>query len=299
MHHLAQVERAHVAVVAPFRLDFTVAALQRVPSNPVEVWTCDGRYLRAWDGASGPVVWEVSQDPNRPSLRLRLHGAAREPGPWRALLRHMLGCDVDLTGFYALAAQTPVLARLAERFRGLKPPRFATLWESLVNTIAFQQLSLPSGMASVRRLVEQCSRPIAFEDLRLYPFPTPRAVARLSDAGLRACGFSTAKGRSLRAAADAIRRGALRDEDLEALPDAEAASRLVELPRIGPWTASLILLRGMRRLSSFPSGDSGANRRFRAVFGATDPARLLEQLDGWRGMLYYHLLLSSRADAAG
>jgi hypothetical protein len=39
----------------PFRLDYTVAALQRVATNAVEAWT-DGRYLRAFTTSDGPVV---------------------------------------------------------------------------------------------------------------------------------------------------------------------------------------------------------------------------------------------------
>lgn len=285
---------ARVPLVPPFRLDLTVAALQRVPANPVEVWTPDGRYLRAFDAPSGPVVWEVTQDPHRPLLHLRLHGRSGEPAPWESLLRRVLGCDVDLSGFYALAARIAVLDALADRLRGLKPPRFASLWESFVNTIAFQQLSLASGMAAVRKLTERCARPVVFEGARLYPFPGPDSVARLRDRELRACGLSEAKAGALRGAAGAILDGAIREEELEPLPDAEVLSRLTRLPGIGPWTGSLILLRGMRRLASFPGGDSGANRRLRAVFGDTAPEELLDALNGWRGMLYFHLLLSSR-----
>ena len=104
---------AAVPVRPPFRLDYTVAALQRVATNAVEVWTNDGRYLRAFTTPDGPVVWEVAQDQDRPALRLRLHGPAGAPGPWRSLLRRMLGLDVDLGPFSAVAARVPVLARRA------------------------------------------------------------------------------------------------------------------------------------------------------------------------------------------
>lgn len=280
-------------VTEPFRLDYTVAALQRVATNPVEVWS-DGRYLRAFATPRGPVVWEVSCAGGAASLRLRLHGPAGAVGPWQALLRRMLGTDVDLGPFYAVAGAIPVMAGLTEQFRGLKPPRFASLWESLVNTIAFQQLSLASGMAAVARLTRRCARPVSFEGLTLHPFPGPEAVRKLREADLRACGFSAAKVRSLQAAAVAILDGTLREDDLERLPDDEVEARLTELPGVGPWTSSLVLLRGLRRLDRFPAGDSGADRRLRAVFGAVDPAQLLARLGRWRGMLYFHLLLSSR-----
>jgi DNA-3-methyladenine glycosylase II len=44
--------------------------------------------------------------------------------------------------------------------------------------------------------------------------------------------------------------GALSEERLEALPSAEAVAALTALPGIGPWSAGLILLRGLQRLES-------------------------------------------------
>lgn len=289
---------ATVPFAAPFRLDLTVAALQRVATNAVDVWTVDRRYVRAFETPAGPVVWEVSQEEGRGSLRLRLHGPAGAFGPWKALVRRMLGTDVDLAPFHAAAAAIPALAELADRLRGLKPPRFADLWESLVSVIPFQQVSLASATAAVARLARRCAPPVALDGIELHPFPGPRAVRALSDADLRGCGLSAAKARSLRAAADAILGGALREEDLERLPDEEVSARLMELPGVGPWTASLVLLRGMRRLTSFPVGDSGAERRLQAALGPVDERRLLERLGSLRGMLYFHLLLASRFPSA-
>jgi DNA-3-methyladenine glycosylase II len=234
-----------------------VAALQRVPTNPVEARSHDDRYMRAFATPSGPLIWEVTEGPRRASLALRLHGPIGDVAPWASLVRRILGCDVDLAGCYEVASGIPVLAQLADRFRGLKPPRFASLWESLVNAIAFQQLSLASGMAAVARLTRRCARPGAFRGAALYPFPPPEAVKRLSDAELRACGFSGAKARSLRAAAAAVLDGAVREDELERLGDEQAMAQLRELPGVGPWTASLILLRGLRRLTSFPAETQG------------------------------------------
>jgi DNA-3-methyladenine glycosylase II len=285
-----------LSAVPPFRLDLTVAALQRVPTNPVDVWTEDGRWLRAFATPRGPVVCEVAQGVGRPpTLQIRLHGPARGKASWRRLLRRMLGTDLDLGPFYRRAARVPVLAALAERFRGLKPPRYASLFESFVSTIAFQQLSLASGMAAVGRLARLCSPPVAFDGLSLWPSPSARCVARATEADLRACGLSGAKVRSLQAAARAILDGTLVEEDLEQLPDEEVVARLRTIPGVGPWTASLLLLRGMRRLDGFPVGDAGAERRLRAIFGAQDPASILARLGEWRGMLYFLLLLASRS----
>jgi DNA-3-methyladenine glycosylase II len=51
----------------------------------------------------------------------------------RAALEGMLSLDLDIDLFYTLLPAIPVLAPLAGRFRGLRPPRFASVFECLVN----------------------------------------------------------------------------------------------------------------------------------------------------------------------
>ena len=72
----------------------------------------------------------------------------------RAALARLLGPELDLSDFYRLAEGDPLLRTLAARFRGLKPPRFPTLFECVVNAIACQQLTLTVGIRLLNRLAE-------------------------------------------------------------------------------------------------------------------------------------------------
>ena len=96
-------------------------------------------------------------------------------------LTRLLGLDVDRSGFYARAARHPILGPLARRYRGLKPPRFPTLFECLLNAVACQQLSLATGPTVLSRLAEAA----APREAGLHPFPAPRAVLRLSPVSRR------------------------------------------------------------------------------------------------------------------
>jgi DNA-3-methyladenine glycosylase II len=58
----------------------------------------------------------------------------------------LLGLRADLKTFYQLAAEHRRLHELARRYRGLKPPRFRTVWEGLVNGVACRQFSLTVGI---------------------------------------------------------------------------------------------------------------------------------------------------------
>lgn len=286
--------RTSLRITPPFRLDFTVMALRRLPQNRVEI--LDGaRYLRAFDTPRGNVVWEITQTGDR--LEMALHGPVDDAAPYRDLAARMLGTEVDLASFYSRARRIRGLSPLARRFSGLKPPRFSSLWETILNAIPFQQLSLVSALASLGRLIEGTSQPVDFEGQRLYPLPRPERLAGMSEAELKGFGFSGAKARALRDAAIGIASGSITEEDLEPLSTEALAERLTELRGIGPWTASLMMLRGFRRLDVFPAGDAGAARGLRETFPDADPEELLHALGPYRGMLYYHLLLARGAQA--
>jgi 3-methyladenine DNA glycosylase/8-oxoguanine DNA glycosylase len=53
----------------------------------------------------------------------------------RRTLDRLVGLSVDLSQFAAMAAPDPLLGPLAARMRGLKPPRFATVFEALIKTL--------------------------------------------------------------------------------------------------------------------------------------------------------------------
>jgi DNA-3-methyladenine glycosylase II len=130
----------------------------------------------------------------------------------------MLGADRDLTQFDRAAARVPWLRRLARRLRGVKPPRYSSLWEAFVNTIAFQQVSLHAASAIGRRLIVGFGPSLEHEGMPLYGFPSVGQVLGAEDDVLRAAGFRARKVATLRRAGEAL-----------AL-DTVAASRIVECP---------------------------------------------------------------------
>ena len=69
---------------------------------------------------------------------------------------------------------------------------------------------------------------------------------------------------------------------------------------IGPWTADVILLRGLGRLDVFPANDTSVASNIALVAGPApfDTQTVLDALGPQRGMLYFHLLLA-RLEARG
>ncbi len=288
--------RLTIEVAPPFRLDLTVMLLQRLPSHPVEVWD-GGRYLRAFATPRGPVTWVVRQDPTVARLLVDLHGPAGDPAPWRRRIARALGLDADVERFHARARRFPSVAAMARRVRGVRPPRFAALHESFASVLLFQQLSLASALATLRRMVVALTAPVTVDGVVLHPFPSAVDLAQSSEAALQRFGMSRAKARALRGVAEEIVAGRLREEELERLGSPPLLERLRELPGVGPWTASLLLLRGFGRIDQFPPGDVAAEKLLRRFGSAASGRELLEALGDARGMLYYVLFLERRLAA--
>ena len=168
--------------MAPFRLDLTVWTLRRRPHNVVDRW--DGTtYRRVLPLPAGPVEVAVTQ-PSSDAARLQvplegrsIHTMARTAVTLS--LERLLGLRIDLTDFYQFAGQQRRLGPLAQRFRGMKPPRFATVFEGAINAIACQQLTLTVGVHLLNRLASACGAAFGEGDATVHAFPRPEDLVRL------------------------------------------------------------------------------------------------------------------------
>jgi len=274
----------------PFRLDLTADALRRLASNVVDVVDEQGTYFRALSDAAGTELVRVRA---YDAQMLEVRATGRRPERWLPAVARMLGTEVDLTQWYARTKGDPWLARLARLLRGVKPPRYPTLWEACAHAIVFQQISIHAAAAIMRRAVEALGQRLEVPGVACVAFPGPQRWLAASDDFLRAAGISANKIAHLKSAARTIESGSLDEALLQALPTSEAAARLLAIRGIGAWSAAVILLRGMGRLDTFPLRDSGVARSLALLSGdeRLDQGQLLERLGDLRGMLYYHLLL--------
>ncbi len=298
-------------VAAPrlFRLDLTVWALRRRPHNGVDQW--DGTlWRRVIASEAGPIVLTASQrgtptDP-RVAVRLERRGASIQPRSVQELrqtVTRVLGLDVDLSGFADLTGNDAELAALAGRFAGMRPPRFASVFEALVNAVACQQLSLEVGIGLVNRLAGFLTAAPA--DARSpLAFPTAAQLARADVGALRALGFSAAKARTLVTLGRKVTAGEIDLEALADLDDRSGVERLTALPGIGRWSAEYTLVRGLGRLHVLPGDDVGARNGLRRRFGLAPDAgygavsTLARRWWPYAGLIYFHLLLDSLAGEA-
>ena len=293
--------------VPPFRLDLTVWTLRRRPDNAVDRW--DGQtYRRALLLPSGLVDVAVTQvgPPETPQLLVSIEGQPLRSNVKTAVssaLERLLGLRIDLTEFHQFSAHRRRLGPLAQRFRGMKPPRFGTVFESVINAIASQQVTRTLGIRLLNRLIVNYGAAVSEGDTTAHAFPRSEDMAGLCAADLRQLGISQQKGRAMIELAKSITAGVLDLEGLAELPDEEAVKRLRGLRGVGPWTAEYVMLRGLGRTHVFPGGVVGARnnlQRWLHLAIPLDDAAVRRTLDRWHpygGLIYFHLLLDRLAEA--
>jgi len=122
------------------------------------------------------------------------------------------------------------------RFR---PPGFATLLRAIVA----QQVSTASALAIWGRVTDK------------LPRPTAAGFLALTDADLRAIGFSRQKVEYGRGLAEAVATKRLDMAALRRMDDEAALTALVALKGIGRWTAEIYLMFALDRTDVFPADD--------------------------------------------
>lgn len=274
----------------PFHLEATVRVLQRRPSNLVEVWE-PGRYVRLLEIDRHPIVVEVENGGTVDVPDVRYCIRSGEPSAAvTANLRKILGLDVNPAFLHFPVPIDGALRAAVLALRGLRPPRFANLFESFVNVIPFQQLSLDAGVAIVGRLIQRYGRRMKHAGRQYHGSPTARAIATARLDQLRACGLSRGKAETLRNLARMVEGRELNEDEIGRMPSHQALQVLMELPGIGPWSAALVLLRGFGRLDVFPPGDAGAARGLGTLLQLdrrTSIDRAVERFGDRRGYLYF------------
>jgi DNA-3-methyladenine glycosylase II len=190
-----------------------------------------------------------------------------------------------------LADEEPALAAIVDDW-GMpafwqRDPGFPTL----VLLILEQQVSLESGAAMYRRLVD------------LLGVVTPGSVLGVGEAGLTAIGVTRQKAGYLVSLAYAVETGTLDLPSLQEVGEDEARARLQAMKGIGAWTADAYLLAALLLPDVFPLGDRALQVGVAEALGLEDVpgADGLEIVSApWRPVravaarLVWHLYLSRR-----
>ena len=177
----------------------------------------------------------------------------------RPVVLQLLGAPFDLPPFYAWAARDPLLAPIAERLRGFRPPLQPDPFEALVTSITAQQVSLFAAVAIRNRLVERLGTPVG----EAWAFPSRERVAEAGEQVLVEVGFTRRKAEY----AVGLARSELDLAGLASLDDDEVRAQITAFRGLGPWTAEWFLARHLARPHAWPDGDLALRKAAESLYG--------------------------------
>jgi DNA-3-methyladenine glycosylase II len=157
-----------------------------------------------------------------------------------------------------LAAIDPVIARLEERYRGVRPVLQSDLMTALIRSISAQQVNLTWAATTRRRLAEAFGHQHTLGTHRVVSLESARLAAASVDA-LRALQFTTRKAEYITALALAVQEGTCDLMALREQSDAEVIRHLTHIRGIGRWTAEWFLARALGR-PCVVAGDLGVRK---------------------------------------
>jgi AraC family transcriptional regulator, regulatory protein of adaptative response / DNA-3-methyladenine glycosylase II len=197
------------------------------------------------------------------------------------LARRLADADADLIAVDELLGDDPLLAPLVAAAPARRVPGHVDGFELAVRAILGQQVSVAAARTNAGRVVARYGEPLAGAAGALtHRWPSPAALRGADIPGPRV------RGAAIRALAAAVDDGEL-DLSFGADP-----APLLELPGVGPWTASYVAMRALGDRDAFLPADLGVRRGLEALGVAGDPrsaARLAERWRPFRSYAVQHL----------
>jgi DNA-3-methyladenine glycosylase II len=192
----------------------------------------------------------------------------------------VISTDHDGAEFDAVCRRDPVLARVHAVAPGFRPALFYSAYEAAVWSVVSARRPRAQGITLRERLCALAGTSFDVAGEAVAAVPTPSRLLRVEAVP----GLPADRIPRLHAVAEAAQQGRLGVGRLRALPPAEAAAELQQLPGIGPFYSSLIVIRALGHADVLPSGEAHARAAIEELYerGPLSTAELEQLAEGWR-----------------
>jgi DNA-3-methyladenine glycosylase II len=199
---------------------------------------------------------EVRQQGDR--LQLAVHGDGDLDAVTRQVAR-VVSADGDGAAYADVCAADPVLAALHAAAPGFRPSNFHSAYDACVWSVLSARRQRRQAIGLRARLSAEHGRTFELAGQPVHALPTPRTLAALE----RVAGLQDVAVPRLHAIAEAAAAGRLDVDRLVGLGPDEAQAELQQLPGIGPFYSSLVVVRalGLTDVLTVPAHTRDAVRR--------------------------------------
>ena len=196
-------------------------------------------------------------------------------------LMRVLALDLDGEAFHELGKRDKMVGELQRERPGVRMVLFPSPYEAAARAIIGHRLDVAQAAKLHARIAADYGVGVEIGGQVLHGFPAPKALAELAPVQ----GLAANKVEQLRALGIAASEGWLDTARLKAMPRDAAMDHLQQLAGIGPFSADLILLRGVGDPDAFPTTELRLQRAMTAAYDlgdAPDLETFQHIADGWR-----------------
>ena len=190
-----------------------------------------------------------------------------------------LGLDDDLSPLYAAARRDPAFQRVADRLYGYHQVKFPSPFELLCWAILCQRVPMPVARTMKQALVEAVGNRTEWDGRVLWAFPEAEQLAALDEDELTALIGNRRKAGFLHGSI--LRWLDLDESVLRGGDHGTVRERILELPGIGPWSASFLMIRGLGRMEHVAYDRESAGAASRAYGHPVDETEFRRLASGY------------------
>jgi DNA-3-methyladenine glycosylase II len=193
----------------------------------------------------------------------------------------VVSLDYDGEAFHQLCLSDPALARVHMRAPGFRPALFYSPYEAALWSIMSARRARSQAITLRAKLSELYGASFELAGTRTLCVPTPSAVLRIESVP----GLPVDRIPRLHAVAVAAQRGQLDAERLRAMPVEDAQAELQQLPGIGPFYSSLIVIRACGHADVPALGEPRSRTAIQQAYGfdhELSDDELLDLSEAWR-----------------
>jgi DNA-3-methyladenine glycosylase II len=265
---------------APFSFHQTLAFVRRFPPCQGQFVVTDDSLTAAVTVGGRPTAFTIRGAGS--TLHLEVERAVDAPA-LLARASHLVGARDDLGELYAAAEGDRPFRPVIDQLHGLHHVRFLTLEEVAVYSVMTQRTPIAMAARMKHRLFERIGLPVETRGTTLYALPAIETLATLDGQAFGEAIGHARKGDVIAGVVRGIAR--IGERFLCEAPYEAAKAELLAIPGIGPFSAAMILLRGLGRMDEVPLAQIFEDEA-RALYGdayneAAIRARYGKQLGYW------------------
>jgi DNA-3-methyladenine glycosylase II len=199
----------------------------------------------------------------------------------RKQVARVVSLDHDGEAFHQLCLSDPVLARIHMKAPGFRPALFYSPYEAALWSIISARRARSQGITLRARMSELYGAGFELSGTRTLCVPTPSALLEIESVP----GLPADRIPRLHAVAQAAQRGVLDADRLRAMAPEDAKAELQQLPGIGPFYSSLIVIRACGHADAPTLGEPRSRATIEQAYGIDHELgdeELLALAERWR-----------------